>query len=86
MKKQRGIKCEMRVLKANEEAKAIHDRWILSRNVCYNLPSPDIVARGQYSEIKTTNFRPPFSKWWEDSFDITTDWNQIGRIGCFKNK
>jgi very-short-patch-repair endonuclease len=86
MKKQRGIKCEMRILKANEEAKAIHDRWILSQNVCYNLPSPDIVARGQYSEIKTTNFRPPFSKWWEDSFDITTEWNEIGRMGCFKNK
>ena len=86
MKKQRGIKCEMRVLKDNEDAKAIHDRWILSQNVCYNLPSPDIVERGQYSEIKVTNYRPPFEDWWQDSLDIATDWNDIGRMGCFKYK
>ena len=45
------IDCEMRIAK-DEVTADIHDRWILSKNSNYNIPSPDIVARGQYSEVK----------------------------------
>jgi len=76
----------MRVLKDNEIDKAIHDRWIISQNVCYNLPSPDIVARGQYSEIKATSYRPPFVEWWQNSIDIATEWNEIERMRGSKYK
>ncbi len=46
----------------------------------FNLPSPDIVTRGQYSEIKQTTSRPPFEQWWINSLDIVTDWNEIARM------
>jgi hypothetical protein len=78
--KNRGIVCEMRVLNNREIYRALHDRWILSKNICFNLPSPDIVARGQYSEIKQTTSRPPFEQWWINSLDIVTDWNEIARM------
>ena len=65
-----GIKCELRVIIDNKLKADIHDRWIISENLCYNMPSTDTVARGQYSEVKrTTNF-PPFAEWWEKSRDI----------------
>jgi len=48
----------------------IHDRWIVSKNLCYNMPSTDTVARGQYSEVIETGNYPPFDKWWRKSRDI----------------
>ena len=64
-----GVKCELRVIPDNLKAN-IHDRWIISENLCYNMPSTDTVVRGQYSEVKgTTNF-PPFNDWWRKSKDI----------------
>ena len=82
--KHHGTICQMRVLKDREIYDSIHDRWMISQNICLNAPSPDIVARGQYSEIKTTNYRPPFEKWWDNSLDIATDWNEIQRIKNLK--
>lgn len=65
-----GVKCELRVINDNKLKADIHDRWIVSENLCYNMPSTDTVARGQYSEVKrTTNF-PPFDEWWDKSKDI----------------
>ncbi|MFH1563497.1 MAG: ORF6N domain-containing protein [Nitrospirota bacterium] len=58
-----GVQCELRVIIDNKLNADIHDRWIISENLCYNMPSTDTVARGQYSEVKrTTNF-PPFDEW-----------------------
>ncbi len=65
-----GVQCELRVITDNKLNADIHDRWIISENLCYNMPSTDTVARGQYSEVKrTTNF-PPFNEWWDKSKDI----------------
>jgi hypothetical protein len=48
-----GISLLLRkVVKEDNVAAGIHDKWILSKNSNYNIPSPDIVARGQYSEVK----------------------------------
>ena len=62
-----GVKCELRVITDNKLKAAIHDRWIISENLCYNMPSTDTVARGQYSEVKRTVNFPPFEEWWNKS-------------------
>ncbi|MFH0947566.1 MAG: ORF6N domain-containing protein [Elusimicrobiota bacterium] len=68
-----GVKCELRIIIDKKLNTDIHDRWIISENLCYNMPSTDTVARGQYSEVKrTANFalRQPFDEWWKRSKDI----------------
>lgn len=75
-----GISCELRVIVDNDLKSAIHDRWIISKNKCFNIPSPDIIARGQYSEIKVTENKPPFEEWWKRSKDIITEWDQIQKF------
>jgi tetratricopeptide (TPR) repeat protein len=81
--KKRGVKTELRVIDNPKLEKSIHDRWILSRIKNFNIPSPDIVARGQWSEVKETKNRPPFEEWWNSSKDIIEDWNSIRK---FKTK
>jgi hypothetical protein len=75
-----NIVCELRVITDSKLKSSIHDRWMLSKNSCFNIPSPDTVARGQYSEIKLTENRPPFDDWWTRSHDIINDWNEIQKI------
>ncbi|MEW6042013.1 MAG: ORF6N domain-containing protein, partial [Elusimicrobiota bacterium] len=65
-----GVRCELRVITDNKLKIYIHDRWIISENLCYNMPSTDTVARGQYSEVKRTTNSPPFDEWWNKSEDI----------------
>lgn len=65
-----GVNCELRVIMDNKLKADIHDRWIISENLCYNMPSTDTVARGQYSEVKRTANLPPFDEWWNKSKDI----------------
>lgn len=65
--KNNGIICEFRLITDNKLNTIVHDRWIVSENQCYNLPSTDTVARGQYSEVKKTSNIPPFIEWWEKS-------------------
>ena len=75
--KNKGISCELRVIIDPRLKSQIHDRWIISKDICFNIPSADIVARGQYSEIKETSNTLPFDEWWENSKDITTEWHII---------
>jgi len=63
----KGVKIELRGLTGTKLNADIHDRWIVSKNLCYNMPSTDTVARGQYSEVKRTANYPPFDKWWRKS-------------------
>jgi hypothetical protein len=67
--KNSGVNCELRVIDSKLNTN-IHDRWIISENLCYNIPSTDTIARGQYSEVKRTVNFPPFKEWWEKSKDI----------------
>ena len=80
--KNKRILCELRVIVDNKIKSDIHDRWIISKNVCFNVPSTDTLARGQYSEIKKTNNKPPFDEWWSCSKDIVTEWNEIKKSIC----
>lgn len=75
-----GICSELRVIVAGNIKNSIHDRWIMGDSVVYNIPSADVVARGQYSEIKKTIERPPVNEWWEQSLDIIDDWNKVAEF------
>jgi hypothetical protein len=59
---------------------SIHDRWIISKNNSFNIPSPDVVGRGQYSEVKKTENITLFDDWWNNSLDIVDDWNRIQNL------
>lgn len=50
--KNRGISVEMRALAQKEVAASIHDRWIISKYKAFNIPFPDVIKRGKYSEIR----------------------------------
>lgn len=71
------VRCELRVIIDSDLKSKIHDRWIISKNKCYNVTSPDVMARGQYSEIFGTENRPPFEEWWKGARDIIEEWNEI---------
>ncbi|MCF7878797.1 MAG: hypothetical protein K9L95_04930 [Candidatus Omnitrophica bacterium] len=64
------IKLEIRGIVDKKVGSGIHDRWIISEGLCYNVPSTDTVARGQYTEVKQSSNFPPFDKWWRKSKDI----------------
>jgi hypothetical protein len=68
--KNSGVRCKLKVISDNKLKANIHDRWIISENLCFNMPSTDTIARGQYSEVKRTANFPPFNEWWEKSRDI----------------
>jgi hypothetical protein len=75
------ITCELRIIIDTKMRNLIHDRFLISKYDSYNIPSPDIIARGQLSEIsKSQNsgiLHEEFNKLWEDSKDIINDWNTI---------
>jgi len=68
--KNSGVRCKLKVISDNKLKANIHDRWLISENLCFNMPSTDTIARGQYSEVKRTANFPPFNEWWEKSRDI----------------
>jgi hypothetical protein len=41
-----------------------HDRFLISRNYCYNIPPVGIFFKPTYAEILETPNRPPFEDWW----------------------
>jgi hypothetical protein len=75
----KGIVCEMRVVVDSKICGEYHDRWLISSNICYNLMSGEVAKRGQYAEIKSTENRPPFEEWWQNSLDIISRWDDIRR-------
>ena len=75
--KQDGVLCFINVIIDNKLKSSIHDRWIISNNKIFNVPSPDVMARGQFSEINETINKPPFEEWWNNSLDIINDWDKI---------
>jgi hypothetical protein len=82
MLKKKNVNCELKIMN-NKLGSSIHDRWIITKDSNFNIPSPDFIARGQFSEVKSTSNRPPFEKWWDDSLDIITKWDEFD---IFRNK
>ena len=64
--KNKGISAEWRILQGFS-----HDRFIVSKNHCYNVPPINSLLRGQYSEILETPNRPPFDQWWSKAISIS---------------
>ena len=72
-----GINAELKIISDVKLKRAIHDRWIISENITFNIPSVDTVMRGQFSDITVTVKDLPFKIWWSESEDIIKDWNKI---------
>lgn len=53
---EKGIQCEWRVI--NDESFMFHDRWLLSDDLCYNIPPLRAIIKGQRSEIIRTESLP----------------------------
>jgi len=75
--RKRGIKTEFRVILDKDILNEIHDRWIISKDICYNIPPINTIYQGQYAEIKKTENIPPFNDWWLKGLDILKDWQTI---------
>lgn len=77
----RNIKCELRVITDPKIKSSIHDRFIITKYDAYNIPSPDIIARGQLSEISKSGnkvqLEMKFQDLWSKSKDILLEWNGI---------
>lgn len=71
-----GVEVQFRVL-IDKSIHDVHDRWLLSKNKKFNLPSLNTIYRGQYSEIKETTNSFPFEKYWEKGKDIVNEWSVI---------
>ncbi len=72
-----GIDCQLRVIADRNVKREIHDRYVISKSVTFNVPSVDTAEMGQYSEIKMSTATLPFDKWWSRALDIITQWNDI---------
>lgn len=73
----RGIDVELRVICEKNLFHDIHDRWIISKNICLNMPPINSIYKGQYAEIKETENTPPFEDWWQKGSDLVNDWQSI---------
>ncbi|MBI4154733.1 DUF262 domain-containing protein [Candidatus Woesearchaeota archaeon] len=80
----KGITCEIKIIVDSKIKSSIHDRFIVSKYEAYNIPSPDVMARGQLSEISKSNNREnlytQFNNLWKNSRDIIQDWNKIKEV------
>ena len=74
----RGVKAECRVICDNKLLGDIHGRWIMGKDVCFNVPPINSIYKGQFDEIKLgENIQPLFIKWWAQALDIINDWQRI---------
>jgi hypothetical protein len=79
-----NIQVALRVIVDSKVKSSIHDRFIISDNKAFNIPSPDIIARNQLSEITESQngkeLENIFNTLWTNSSDIITDWDKILKI------
>ena len=71
------INVEMRILINKNTLQELHDRYLLSKNKSFIIPSPDVVSRNQLSSIKETNSNIPFEEYRNEWIDLISDWNKI---------
>ncbi|MDH5718910.1 MAG: hypothetical protein OEZ22_14885 [Spirochaetia bacterium] len=79
--KTKGIEVNLNVITDSKIKSSIHDRYIITKDIAFNIPSPDIIARNQLSEITISpNFdslKQVFNDVWNNSLDIINSWNDI---------
>jgi len=64
--KHRGIQSDWRV----QEPRTWHDRWVIAKNVCFNVPPINTVFKGDTAEAFRTSNRPAFDDWWNLAHSI----------------
>lgn len=75
-----GVDFKVKVFVDKKIYSQIHDRYIITNDHIFNIPSPDIAKRGQFSNVSEVKIDLPFDKWWESSLDIVKDWNEIEKF------
>jgi hypothetical protein len=75
--KNRGIDSSLKVITSDEIYHEIHDRWVLSDSVSWNIPPIDSLYQNQEAEIHKTDESVPFNEWWNSAHDIISEWNEI---------
>lgn len=75
----KSINVEFRIL-MGRSIEEIHDRWMISSNKKFNVPSLNTIYRGQWSEIKETSNNFPFEKYWNEGKDLIKDWEEISKV------
>lgn len=73
----RGVVVELRVITEKSIALNIHDRWIISENVCFNLPPVNSIYQNQSGEIIKTSIVPPFDEWWNKGISFLENYSAI---------
>lgn len=86
-----NIQVALRVIIDSKVKSSIHDRFLISDNKAFNIPSPDIIARNQLSEITESHngneLKNIFNTLWHGSSDIITEWDKILKVQLeLKNK
>lgn len=80
----RDVHCELKILTDPKIKASVHDRFLITQYNAYNIPSPDIIARGQLSEISKSENKEKlefeFKELWNKSYDIINDWNEILKV------
>lgn len=73
----KGINSELRVICDSSTFAEMHDRWIIAKNLCYNVPPINSIYQNQSAELKETTNRPPFDKWWSIALPIKERYSDI---------
>jgi hypothetical protein len=64
---QGGIGVEWRV----GDLDGLHDRYLISQEVCYNIPPVNTIYKGDLSDIQAAVERPDFDRWWRKATPVT---------------
>lgn len=79
--KEKNINVQLHVLSNSKIKSSIHDRFIISKDIAFNIPSLDIIARNQLSEITKSENHDSliniFNDIWNNTQDLINDWNDI---------
>ena len=84
-----GINLQMKIVSTKEGRNRVaHDRFLLGKNIKFNVVSFTQLQNGRFSEIKKTDNEIPFNDYWTDldSFDIVKDWAKIKALVIFDTK
>lgn len=73
----RDIEAELRVIINTDYLHKLHDRWILSDEISWNVPPVNSLYGNQEAEIYKTNKELKFEDWWDEAQNIISDWNEI---------
>lgn len=66
----RGIQAEFRVITQTDLLRDIHDRYILSHNITFNILPVRSIELGQWGEMFQTQRPPPFDQFWQQATDL----------------